>query len=100
MDEIRLIDANALKEKLLNSFGCVYGRRCGKTFTKEMIDKVFQIIDKTPTINPERTYVIDSCDMNVFEPEKYVRPEKKLQTPSCLTNPERQAELLERYKEE
>jgi len=26
--------------------------------------------------------------------------EKKLQTPSCLTNPERQAELLERYKEE
>lgn len=27
-------------------------------------------------------------------------PEKKLQTPSCLTNPERQAELLERYKEE
>ena len=25
---------------------------------------------------------------------------KKLQTPSCLTNPERQAELLERYKEE
>ena len=29
-----------------------------------------------------------------------LRPEKKLQTPSCLTNPERQAELLERYKEE
>lgn len=29
-----------------------------------------------------------------------MRPEKKLQTPSCLTNPERQAELLERYKEE
>ena len=27
-------------------------------------------------------------------------PEKKIQTPSCLTNPERQAELLERYKEE
>ena len=27
-------------------------------------------------------------------------PEKKLQTPSCLTNPERQAELLERYREE
>lgn len=25
---------------------------------------------------------------------------KKIQTPSCLTNPERQAELLERYKEE
>lgn len=29
-----------------------------------------------------------------------MRPKKKLQTPSCLTNPERQAELLERYKEE
>ena len=29
-----------------------------------------------------------------------MRPEKKIQTPSCLTNPERQAELLERYKEE
>lgn len=28
-----------------------------------------------------------------------LHPEKKLQTPSCLTNPERQAELLERYKE-
>ena len=26
--------------------------------------------------------------------------QKKIQTPSCLTNPERQAELLERYKEE
>lgn len=29
-----------------------------------------------------------------------MRPKKKIQTPSCLTNPERQAELLERYKEE
>jgi hypothetical protein len=78
MDEIRPIDANALKEKLLNSFAYIYGRRSGKTFTKEMLEKVFQIIDNTPTINPE----------------------KKVQTPSCLTNPERYEELLERYKEE
>ncbi len=26
--------------------------------------------------------------------------EKKVKIPSCLTNPERQAELLERYQEE
>ena len=26
--------------------------------------------------------------------------EKKVRIPSCLTNPDRQAELLERYKEE
>lgn len=32
--------------------------------------------------------------------ERTTNDEKKLQTPSCLTNPERQAELLERYKEE
>lgn len=94
MDEVRLIDANALKEKLLNSFGCVYGRRCGKTFTKEMIGKVFQVIDEAPTVKSERPKVFDNCDMNVFDPEK------EMQTPSCLTNPERQAELLERYKEE
>ena len=132
MDEIRLIDANALKEKLLNSFGCVYGRRCGKTFAKEMIEKVFQIIDKTPTINPERPhgewarhdewvggeyvggFYHVNCPCIDLETAFYskwrtnfcpncgadMRPEKKLQTPSCLTNPERQAELLERYKEE
>ena len=27
-------------------------------------------------------------------------PENKVKIPSCLTNPERQAELLERYQEE
>lgn len=78
MDEVRLIDANALKEKMLNSCVYIYGRRSRKTFTKEMIEKVFQIIDNAPTYSPE----------------------KKIQTPSCLTNPERQAELLERYREE
>lgn len=41
----------------------------------------------------ERPHIIDNCDMNVFEPEKMI------QTPSCLTNPERHEELLERYKE-
>lgn len=41
----------------------------------------------------ERPHTIDNCDMNVFEPEKMI------QTPSCLTNPERHEELLERYKE-
>lgn len=75
MDEIRPIDANALKKHITDIFE-----------TEEKIDKKWamglkyslKIIDLAPTINPE----------------------KKLQTPSCLTNPERQAELLERYKEE
>lgn len=146
MDEIRLIDANALKEKLLNSFCHIYGRRSGKTFTKEMIEKVFQVIDKTPTvtngtyeqgfrvgaygrldeIRPHGEWIIEkettfefymkcsNCDapaewldgesqlLSNYCPNcgADMRPKKKLQTPSCLTNPERQAELLERYKEE
>ena len=67
MDEVRLIDANALKEEIEKMWG-----------TPQNKIQVLKIIDNAPTINPE----------------------KKVKIPSCLTNPERQAELLERYQEE
>ena len=80
MDEVRLIDANALKKalksnckpELCHDYNTAWCESCCQTNDFE------DLIDEAPTINPE----------------------KKLQTPSCLTNPERQAELLERYKEE
>lgn len=75
MDEIRLINANALKEDLKQYFS---GGTLDSVSAKLAFNMILRKIDETPTINPE----------------------KKLQTPSCLTNPERQAELLERYKEE
>lgn len=75
MDEIRLIDANALKENLKQYFS---DGTLDSVSAKLAFNMILRKIDNAPTINPE----------------------KKLQTPSCLTNPERQAELLERYKEE
>ena len=44
MNEIRLIDANALKEKLLNT--------SRKKITSTTIKKVFPIIDEAPTVEP------------------------------------------------
>lgn len=75
MDEIRLIDATALKEDLKQYFS---DGTLDSVSAKLAFNMILRKIDEAPTINPE----------------------KKLQTPSCLTNPERQAELLERYKEE
>lgn len=75
MDEIRLINANALKEDLKQYFT---DGTLDTVSAKLAFNMILRKIDEAPTINPE----------------------KKLQTPSCLTNPERQAELLERYKEE
>lgn len=97
MDEIRLINAEELKTDLKQYFS---DGTLESVSAKLAFNMILRKIDDAPTVKPERPYVIDNCDMNVFEPEKYLRPEKKIQTPSCLTNPERQAELLERYKEE
>lgn len=75
MDEIRLIDAGKLKTDLKQYFT---DGTLDTVSAKLAFSMILRKIDEAPTINPE----------------------KKLQTPSCLTNPERQAELLERYKEE
>lgn len=75
MDEIRLIDAEKLKTDLKQYFT---DGTLDTVSAKLAFNMILRKIDEAPTINPE----------------------KKLQTPSCLTNPERQAELLERYKEE
>lgn len=45
----------------------------------------------TLTISKKYAFVCPSC---------YVRAVKRLKTPTCLTNPDRLNELLERYKEE
>lgn len=75
MDEIRLIDAEKLKTDLKQYFT---DGTLDTVSAKLAFNMILRKIDEAPTINPE----------------------KKLQTPSCLTNSERQAELLERYKEE
>lgn len=75
MDEIRLIDAEKLKTDLKQYFT---DGTLDTVSAKLAFNMILRKIDEAPTINHE----------------------KKLQTPSCLTNPERQAELLERYKEE
>ena len=158
MDEIRLIDANALKKalksnckpELCHDYNTAWCESCCQTNDFE------DLIDEAPTVefhykpkrmkidkdgNAEFEYVpegewikgnayyderaksmFDKCKCSIcgitqsfYEDnetgELYsfnfcpncgadMRPKKKLQTPSCLTNPERQAELLERYKEE
>lgn len=90
MDEIRLIDATALKEdfktRLENAKRWEENAINRKDYeiairakaTSDFICEVIMTIDNAPTINPE----------------------KKVKIPPCLTNPERQAELLERYQEE
>jgi hypothetical protein len=75
MDEIRLIDAGKLKTDLKQYFS---DGTLDSVSAKLAFNMILRKIDEAPTVTPE----------------------KKLQTPSCLTNPERQAELLERYKEE
>lgn len=91
MDEIRLINAEELKTDLKQYFS---DGTLESVSAKLAFNMILRKIDEAPTVESKRPHIIDNCDMNVFEPEK------KIQTPSCLTNPERQAELLERYKEE
>lgn len=83
---MRLIDADALKKTLDEQMN----------FEENCRDSVFGIIDNAPTVEPICPYlsddevkqpclqapckkppVVDSCDMNLFEPEKYMRGEKK-----------------------
>lgn len=71
----RLIDAEELKSDLKQYFS---DGTLDTVSAKLAFNMILRKIDEAQTINPE----------------------KKIQTPSCLTNPERQAELLERYKEE
>ena len=61
---MRLIDPDALKEALDEQMN---------NFEENCRDSVFDIINNAPTVEQERPYVIDNCDMNVFEPEKYMR---------------------------
>lgn len=135
MKEIRLIDANALKEnvKVLPTIG---------DYAK---GEIIEVIDNAPTVNKFYDYnegykdgfslgfkrgsesnerpqgeweepfenngkTYHKCNhchisselilIDKFCPNCGADMRKKFQTPSCLTNPERQAELLERYKEE
>lgn len=153
MDEIRLIDANALKIELTQQIA-YFGDRANTTsienekyaysHCKDGLMLARQMVDNAPTVEypfyqeayqtgyeegknerphgewivkVERrgfyagdktvySYTCPFCGKMEFDAYEFchcgadMRPEKKLQTPSCLTNPERQAELLERYKEE
>lgn len=60
---MRLIDADALKKALDEQM----------KFEENCRDSVFDIIDNSPTIESERPHIIDNCDMNVFDPEKYMK---------------------------
>ena len=82
MSNIRLIDANALKEEINELAIPIWA-----------ISQVQHLIDNAPTIEytfeeafqktvcekklycPERPQgeIVDSCDMNLFEPEKYMK---------------------------
>jgi hypothetical protein len=75
MDEIRLIDAGKLKTDLKQYFT---DGTLDTVSAKLAFNMILRKIDEAPTVTPE----------------------KKLETLSCLTNPDRQAELLERYREE
>lgn len=152
MDEIRLIDANALKEDLKQYFS---DGTLESVSAKLAFNMVLRKIDDVPTVEITETeiqevlnkrcmtavaneylvalhggrphgewivkverrgfyagdktvysYTCPFCGKKEFDAYEFcrcgadMRPEKKIQTPSCLTNPERQAELLERYKEE
>ena len=62
-----LISRSELKKALHNFFD-------GKVINEPtyILRDVFCYIDNAPTVEPE-PYVIDNCDMNVFEPEKYLK---------------------------
>ena len=110
---MRLGDLDALKEDLKQYFS---DGVLDSVSAKIAFNMILRKIDNAPTVEiteeqaidklhetgwlirhdkemTERPHIIDNCDMNIFEPEKMI------QTPSCLTNPERHEELLERYKE-
>lgn len=133
MDEIRLIDATALKEVLKQYFS---DGTLDTVSAKLAFNMILRKIDDAPTVtngtyeqgfrvgaygrldeirpHGQWNYIQSNmcvCPFCGAMPHTFykdfcakcgadMRPKKKLQTPSCLTNPERQAELLERYKEE
>lgn len=68
-----------------------------KMTVAEFLTIVHDLIENAPTV--EYPFYREAYQTG-YEEGKNERPQgKKIQTPSCLTNPERHEELLERYKE-
>ena len=74
MSEIRLIDANALKETLKS--GCESCPDANTNWCEHCckINDFEDLIDNAPTVTERpKGDTTDSCDMNFFEPEKHMR---------------------------
>ena len=96
---------------VLTMFGkCSYNETgCSDCEIKDKIRKALNERPQGEWIRKPNKYRVNICCTNCGYDDGYscfkycpncgADMQKKIQTPSCLTNPERQAELLERYKE-
>lgn len=79
-----LISRSELKKAIIKRLGIK-----SEEFLLASERTIYDEIDNAPTVKPE-PYVIDSCDMNVFEPEKYMkeRPQEEKQYTIKVNVPE------------
>lgn len=95
-----LISRKDLRKQINN---CEYFHSSFQKMTvAEFLTIVYDLVDNAPTVEAK---TVADCIIAYGDGYETARQlyeglqGKKIQTPSCLTNPERHEELLERYKE-